>query len=270
MPTSDRDDASPAILESTGEVDGIPVCWAAPDAPVGMALWLTHLGGSADQTRPMLARLAGRGLLALSFDPAGHGSRGNGGDPYDLARTVFAAFRRRMWPMAGRTVLEALRVLDWADRQFGIAGDRVVGGVSMGGDVAVALAGIDARITRVAALVATPDWTRPGMRELGGRALLGQGKADRYAQWFFDAFDPATHLDAYRRDLAIKFLCGANDQHVPAKAALRFREALGKRVTVELYDGLDHLGAAQDERLYAAACAWLAPGSDRGALSPDP
>jgi hypothetical protein len=52
-------------------------------------------------------------------------------------------------------------------------------------------------------------------------------------------------------------------------AALRFREALGKRVTVELYDGLDHLGAAQDERLYAAACAWLAPGMNR-AFSPDP
>jgi cephalosporin-C deacetylase-like acetyl esterase len=66
--------------------------------------------------------------------------------------------------LAGRTVLESLRVLDWVDEHFGVAGPRVAGGVSMGGDVAVALAGVDPRIDRVAALVATPDSARPGMQ----------------------------------------------------------------------------------------------------------
>jgi len=66
-------------------------------------------------------------------------------------------FRRRMWPLAGRSVLESLRVLDWVDDHFGVAGPRVAGGVSTSGDVAVALAGVDPRIDRVAALVATPD-----------------------------------------------------------------------------------------------------------------
>jgi hypothetical protein len=128
----------------------------------------------------------------------------------------------------------------------------------MGGDVAIALAGIDGRIARVAALVATPDWTRPGMRELGdNEAILNQGEADRYAQWFYDAFNPITHLDRYRRDLAIRFLCGASDYHVPAEAAFRFRAALGEQVQVELVDGLDHLGAARDERLHRAALDWL-------------
>jgi hypothetical protein len=34
-------------------VDGIPVRWVAPDAPAGVALWLTHLGGSAEESVPM-------------------------------------------------------------------------------------------------------------------------------------------------------------------------------------------------------------------------
>lgn len=246
------------ITEATDEVDGIPVRWAVADAPDGVALWLTHLGGSAEQTQPMLTQLADRGLLAVSFDPPGHGRRSDGRDPLELGREVLGAFRRRMWPLAGRTVLESLRVLDWADKRFGTAGRRVVGGVSMGGDIAVALAGIDERITRVTALVATPDWTRPGMRVLGDQqVVLDQGEADRYAQWFYDAFDPITHLDAYRRDLAISFLCGARDLHVPAEAALPFRDTLGEHVRVELFEGLDHLDAARDERLYTAALEWL-------------
>src|SRR2546421_6401398 len=108
-------------------VEGIPVQWVAADAPHGVALWLTHLGGSAEQTEPMLTRLADRGLLAVSFDPPGHGRRGNGGDPMELGREVLGAFRRRMWPLAGLTVLESLRVLDWVDQKFGIVGPRFAG-----------------------------------------------------------------------------------------------------------------------------------------------
>jgi uncharacterized protein len=246
------------LTQSTDEVDGIPVRWVTGDAPVGVALWLTHLGGSSEAEEPMLSRLADRGLLAVSFDPPGHGRRGGGRDPFELGSEVLGAFRRRMWPLAGLTVLESLRVLDWADQKFGIAGCRVAGGVSMGGDVAVALAGIDQRLTRVAALAATPDWKRPGMRQLGDDGVvLNQGEADSYARWFYDVLDPVTHLDSFRRDLAIKFLCGAGDLHVPAEAALRFRSALGERVQVELFDGLDHLAAASDERLHTAALEWL-------------
>ena len=168
----------PKITEGANQVDGIPVRWAAAGAPVGLALWLTHLGGSAEQTQPMLTQLAGRGLLAVSFDPPGHGRRGDGRDAMEMGREVLGAFRRRMWPLAGHAVLELLWVLDWADEEFGIVRSRVAGGVSMGGDIAVALAGIDRRITRVAALVASPDWTRPGMagaRRAGG-ARPGRGR----------------------------------------------------------------------------------------------
>jgi len=246
-------------------VDGIPVRWAKPANPGGAALWLTHLGGSAEQTEPMLERLAERGVPAVSFDPPGHGARGSGSDPTELARWVFKSFRRRMWPLLGRTVLESLRVLDWIDDRFDVPHIRMAGGVSMGGDAALALAGIDTRITRVVALAATPDWTRPGMRTLDDDAtVIEQGTADRYAQWFFDTLDPMTHLAAYDRDIAINFQCGGADQHVPAEAALRFRDTLAQRnpqaanqVHVQLYAGLSHLDAARDGRLYQAAVEWL-------------
>ena len=115
-------------------------------------------------------------------------------------------------------------------------------GVSTGGDVAVALAGVDLRIDRVAALVATPDRARPGMQTLAEDPVrLDQGEADRYAQWYFDALNPVTHREAYERDVAIAFLCEAADLHVPAEAVARFRTALcdrdprtADRVRVEL------------------------------------
>jgi alpha-beta hydrolase superfamily lysophospholipase len=249
-------------------VDGIPVCWVTPAGEAtGTALWLTHLGGSSDQTRPMLDRLARRGFLALSFDPPGHGRRGDGSSPWQLVQYVLASFRRRMWPLLGQTTLECLRVLDWADDRFEVGGPHVAGGVSMGGDVAVALAGIDYRIARVSALVATPDWTRPDMHTLeDDPQLIDQGNADRYAQWFYDHLDPITHLEAYERPVAVRFHCGSEDRHVPPDGAQRFCSALVQRdpsavdrVRVTTYRGLSHLDGARDDRLYTDALDWLAP-----------
>ena len=83
--------------------------------------------------------------------------------------------------------------------------------------------------------------------------MLDQGEADRYAQWFYDAFDPITHLDAYRRDLAIKFFCGGSDQHVPAEEA-KAQYCVGKMY----HKGQ---GAPEDD---LQAVAWYREAADQG------
>ena len=69
----------------------------------------------------MLTRLAERGLLAVSFDPPGHGRRGDGGDPLELrARGARVLPPADVAAARDSTVLESLRVLDWADKRFGV------------------------------------------------------------------------------------------------------------------------------------------------------
>jgi dienelactone hydrolase len=168
------------------DLDGIPALLVEPDGEVerNVVIWMSHLGGSAQQTLPMLERFAAAGHPAVSFDAIGHGARSSG-DSWEFATDVLAAFRRRMWPILGHTTLEAMRVLSWAQEQTDRPGEGFDGGVAMGGDVAVALAGIDGRIRRVTTIGPTPNWSRPDMRQLDDASeLIEQGDADRYAQWF--------------------------------------------------------------------------------------
>ena len=201
--------------------------WAEPTqrrAGNGLVIWLNGFAGVKEQLDRNLLELAALGYVAVGFDAWQHGQRG-GETKRVLIDRVFSDFRRYMWPILGQTVLDTSRVIDWAQREFGIDGGVSMGGISMGGDIAVAAAGFDPRITCVAAIIATPDWLRPGMRNAAGE-IIDQGKADRYAQFFYDAFDPMTHLEAYTACPAIAFECGAADAHVPAEAALRFQAAL--------------------------------------------
>jgi uncharacterized protein len=98
------------------------VSWAAPGTgATGTALWLTYLSGSAEQDALMLTRLAGQGLLAVSFDPPGHGRRSDGSSSERLAgRRSPCLLPPGMWPLLEQTVLECLRVLDWAANRFGV------------------------------------------------------------------------------------------------------------------------------------------------------
>jgi dienelactone hydrolase len=241
-------------------VGEIPVVAVAPPSPTAVALWIPYFTGTAETMVPILEQLADAGLHAVSFDPWQHGGRGSE-TPDQLAERVFAAFRRGMWPILGQTTLDATRVLDQALASAGAAMPVVAGGTSMGGDVAVALAGIDPRVRRAAALVATPDWTRPGMSDDSRvpPAPIDQGEADAYAQWLYDQLDPITHLERYRRPLPILFACGAEDRHVPPDGALRFRDALPEgRVEVELAPGLGHGKAAFDRNLIELCVDFLA------------
>jgi dienelactone hydrolase len=248
-------------------VDGIPVLWIEPSGgAVGqrLALWLPYLSGTKESVAPFLGRLAEAGFLAVSFDFLGHGERSTETSEQLMSR-VFGEFRTNMWPILGQSTLDARRIIDWAINEHGASTDVVAGGVSMGGDIAVALAGLDQRVTRVAAVVATPDWTRPGMCEIGGSAaVIDQGQADTYAQWFYSHINPLTHLSGYAHAPAIAFECGADDTHVPADGALRFKEALtvafpdaAGKVTVSVHSGLGHFAAAQDLGIADRCLAWL-------------
>ncbi len=248
--------------ERSASVDGIPVTYVLPDGPPGgVALWLSHLGGSAAQTVPMLHRLAGFGYAAVSFDAPEHGSRSTG-DPWAFATDLLGAFRRRMWPLLGLTTLEALRVLDWADDTLEAGAPRVAGGVSMGGDVAIALAGADSRISRVATVMSTPDWSRPAMARLDDPdRLLDQGEADAYAEWFYDRLDPRRHADRYR-GVALHFQNGGADRHIPVDDAYAFRDMLRARfpgdateIVVEVIPDATHRDIS--DAMYDAAAAWL-------------
>jgi pimeloyl-ACP methyl ester carboxylesterase len=232
-------------------VDHIPVV-ALGDEAAPLALWVPPLGLTKDDMRGVLEPLAGSGFRAVSLDPWQHGERGSESAEEIRAR-VFTGFRRHMWPIIGQTTLDCLRVID----RFG-GGPVVAGGTSMGGDVAVALAGIDRRVTRVAAIVSTPDWTRPGMRDIRDPSrVLPQGDADSYAQWFFDRLDPMTHLDRYAHGPAILFECGADDVHVLPDGAQRFAAELGGDVRVNVHPGLGHIDGASSPELIASAIAWL-------------
>lgn len=243
------------LLSSSTWVDHIPVLWINPPSrylTAKLVIWLNGLSGTKEQMLPYLQDLAAAGFVALSFDAWQHGARSTEA-PQELATRVFSDFRRAMWPILGQTTLDTLRVIDWAIMTLDVEPQIYMGGISMGGDIAVAAAGIDQRIQRVAAMVATPDWLRPGMRDLfhPGTFLL-PGGPDAYAQYFYDHLNPLTHLSAYAHAPAVTFECAANDIHVPPDGAVRFQAALresfpaaAKSIRVNLIPNLGHMDTGE-------------------------
>jgi hypothetical protein len=164
-------------------------------------------------------------------------------------------------------------VIDWAGHALDAGKDVVAGGISLGGEAAVTVAGIDQRVTRVAAIAASPDWTSPGMHGFDDPAKpLPQGDADAYAQWFYDRLDPLTHLGGYARGPAIALEFGQEDFQVPADGALRFRAALAvaypqaaERVRVTVHPGIGHLDGVRSPELQRRCLEWFtAPVQERG------
>jgi dienelactone hydrolase len=236
-------------------VDDIPVLYVEPRTRrpgPNVVLWLGGLTSSKEDSADWLGQLADAGFVAVSFDAWQHGARGKESRA-EMGRRVFGNFRHSMWPILGNTVLESLRIIDWAVREFSVERNVYMGGLSMGGDISVAAAGVDKRIRRVAAIVATPDWLRPGMHDLfNPAALLPTGEADAYAQYFYDQFNPLTHLDHYAHGPSIRFVNAAEDTHVPPDGALRFQQAFRQQypqqaeaVQVTLVPAAGHMDSKQ-------------------------
>jgi dienelactone hydrolase len=221
--------AKTTLPVSSARIDHIPVIWVAPEStplPSRLVIWLPYFTGTKEQMLPSLQQLAAAGFVALSYDPWQHGERGSESAEQLVAR-VFGNFRRHMWPILGQTTIDALRVIDWAIENLGVLPPVRIGGISMGGDIAVAIAGLDTRVECVAAIAGTPDWLRPGMTDpFQPGTLLPPGEADGYARFFYDQLNPITHLTSYAHCPAITFECGEMDTHVPPDGALRLQEAL--------------------------------------------
>jgi dienelactone hydrolase len=252
---------------SSAWIDHIPALWCEPQTRRStrqLIVFVPPFSATKELMLPYLQDLAAAGFVALSFDPWQHGERGSESRE-ELATRVFGNFRRYMWPILGQSALDMLRVIDWAVATLHVEPHVYAGGVSMGGDISVAAAGIDHRIERIAAIVATPDWLRPGMQDFANPGtLLPPGTPDAYAQYFYDQLNPLTHLSAFAHGPAIHFICGEKDTHVPPDGAQRFQAALqsaypenGDHIQVKLVPGLGHMDFIDPEPWWPECLAWI-------------
>ncbi len=231
-----------ALVSHTAQVGEIPLLWLEPAVPQisrCLVIWLAGFSGDKESMRPYLADLAQAGFVALSFDPHLHGARMTGTQE-QLRERVRGNIRRWFWPILYQTACDVSTVLDWCTDHLQVSPACGLGGISMGGDIAVAAAGLDQRIVAVSAGIATPDWMRPGSFEPPGRP-------DNQAWIAYNAGNPLTHLERYRHCPALDFECGAEDQQVPAAGATRFAALLAdtyvqtpERMQVNLYPDIPH------------------------------
>lgn len=238
-------------------IGDVPVLWVEPAAMARkreLIMFLPGFGGSKEQVLDQLQDLASSGFVGMSFDPSEHGERGTE-SPTELATRVFSSFRRYMWPILGQTTLDCLRVIEWATSSLEVDPRIRLGGLSMGGDVAVAVAGLEGRVGRVVSVVATPDWLRPGMHGLFDvTKLIDQGDSTTYGRFFYDTLNPVGHLGRYEREFEINFLCGEMDKHIPLDGALNFQRSLAEtgskaaRINVEFIAQLAHMDVQDSSR----------------------
>lgn len=226
--------------------NGIPLLWREPSTldesnpvvPRRLVIWLPGFSGSKENCEPQLEELSAAGFVALAFDPLQHGERREQSNE-ELGARILSNIRRHFWPILSHTSRDVSVIIDWAIENLKIEPRIGMGGVSMGGDIAVAAAGLDQRIVCVAACNATGDWLRPGSHE-------PPGIPDTAAQKCYDECNPLTHLSHYAHCPAISFQCGAIDTQVPPDGALRFIDALqreyscGQSVEAVLHEGVAH------------------------------
>ncbi|MGG1554699.1 alpha/beta hydrolase family protein [Paenibacillus ferrarius] len=198
-------------------VDHIPIIWEEPKGKRNghLVVWLPGLTGGKDKLRPHLRKFADAGFVAVSYDPYEHGERMRESHERFISK-LRGNKRRYFWPMIAMTAEEYPRVIDWAVERFGLSGGVMAGGISMGGDIALVAAGLEKRITAVAACISTPDWLRPGTDE-------EESHPDTYAWNCYYRCDPLSNTSKYAHAPAIRFLNGANDGHVPPDGAHRFQ-----------------------------------------------
>jgi dienelactone hydrolase len=252
-------------MMQTKTIDDIPIYWLEPGAAPArkLVIWLHGFTESRADETDYLRDLATAGYVALSLDPVDHGTRsrypqeGAIIDPTDgtfIADTDGKLYRH-FWSIEAETAESIPRLIDWAIAELGVASQVGIGGKSMGGDIAVAAAGLDKRITAVAACIATPDWLKPG-------SIYEVTAPNAAIQAQFDQHNPLTNLERYQHCPAMLFPCGTADTVVPVAAAVRCAQALADtysdcphKLEVLLEEGVEH---ELTETMWHKALDWLA------------
>lgn len=248
----------------TASVAGIPILWEQPAHAQDkrLVIWLPGFADGKESVGGSLRDLAAAGYIALSFDPVDHGERGHR-SAREIADPTGGRFRnvtdgriyRHFWSILAETAEEVPVIIDWAIHTLDVSPSVGIGGKSMGGDIAVTAAGLEPRISVVAACIATADWLKPGsIYQLNAPNPVIQAQYERY--------NPLTNLERYRRCPAITFQCSAADPIVPADGALRFARALEgayatcpEKLEVVIEDGVEH---QLTETMWRNALRWFA------------
>lgn len=248
-------------------VDNVPVAFCRPDeytSNTSIAIWLPYLGGNKETVKTELQTLASYGYFAISIDPYLHGER-KGKLKEGINGLVFKEFRTYMWQILGITTMDVCRVIDWAIGMFGLREDVVIGGLSMGGDIAIAVAGIDKRIKIVSVIGASPDWKRNKMTHvMDSTKIIEQGVPSHFGQWLYDILDPITNLQYFHRPLKMHFELGGSDTHIRPEWTVDFKKKLTElyskaeqNIEIIINEECDHLSLIQCKNIINRAIIFL-------------
>ncbi len=248
-------------------VNNIPIAFCRPykyKSNNSTAVWLPYLGGDKETGANELQKLASHGYFAISIDPWLHGER-SGDLQEDVRALVFQEFRKHMWQILGITTLDVFRVIDWVIDMFKLDRNVVAGGLSMGGDIAIALAGIDARVSRVAAVAATPNWERPGMTDvMDATKIVNQGDSTNFSKWLYNRLNPITNLNSFGRPLQLHVELGELDTHINPQWMLDFKNDLitdyanaERNIEIVINNGFNHISLLQNPKVIDRAIHFL-------------
>ncbi len=248
-------------------VNDIPIAFCRPDenkSNNSVAVWLPYLGGNKETGAKELQKLASCGYFSISIDPWLHGER-KGELKEDVRELVFQEFRKYMWQILGITTLDVFRVIDWAIDTFKLNENIVAGGLSMGGDIAIAIAGIDARVSKVAAIASSPDWKRPGMTDvMDSNEVINQSKSTNFGKWLYSKLNPMSNLNSFSRPLKLHVELGELDTHINPQWMLDFKKSLCTgysnaeyNIEIVINNGANHISLLQSQEIIDKAINFL-------------
>ena len=161
--------------------------------------------------------------------------------------------------------MDTCRVIDWAIENFNLNEDVVIGGLSMGGDIAITLAGIDTKIKKVAAIAASPDWNRTGMTDvMDSKKIIERGNPSYFGQWLYNKMNPMTNLKSFCRPLKLHIELGELYTHINPQWSIAFKNVLcenysnsDSNIEIVMNEGFNHLSLIQRKSIIDKAIDFM-------------